>query len=110
MSFEPFESAIAAAAAPGPSVGVDELLDLTLRVCAEIGRARLPAAEVVALPHGAIVDLDSAADEPADIYVNGHHFGTGRVIELDGEWAIRIETLDNPKTGLEQTSSPASDA
>jgi flagellar motor switch protein FliN/FliY len=70
------------------------LLEMPLRVWAEIGRARMPAAFVVGMPQGAIVDLDTEPHEPADLYVNGRHFGTGRLILIDGEWALRVETLD----------------
>jgi len=70
------------------------LLDMPLRVWAEIGRVRMPAAFVVGMPQGAIVDLDSEPDEPADLFVNGRHYGTGRLILVDGEWALRVESLD----------------
>jgi flagellar motor switch/type III secretory pathway protein FliN len=71
------------------------LLDLGLRVWAEVGRTRMPAASVVGMAEGAIVDLDCEPDEPADLFVNGRHFGTGRLILVDGEWALRVETLDD---------------
>jgi flagellar motor switch protein FliN/FliY len=105
--------------APNP-VGGDELapatlLDMPLRVWAEIGRARMPAAFVVGMPQGAIIDLDCGPDEPADLFVNGRHFGTGRLVLVDGEWALRVETLDEdqdaaPDAGVEQVSSPDSAA
>ena len=82
------------------------LLDMPLRVWAEIGRARMPAAFVVGMPHGAIIDLDTAPDDPAELFVNGRHFGTGRLILVDGEWALRVESLDAEGAGrVEQTSS-----
>jgi flagellar motor switch/type III secretory pathway protein FliN len=71
------------------------LLDTTLRVWAELGRTSMPAASVVGMAEGAILDLDREADEPADLYVNGRHFGTCRLILVDGEWALRIESLDD---------------
>ncbi len=86
----------------------DALLDVKLRVWAEIGRTRMPAAFVVGMPQGAIVDLDCHPDEPADLFVNGRHFGTGRLILVDGEWALRVESLDasdGADDPLEQTSS-----
>jgi flagellar motor switch/type III secretory pathway protein FliN len=83
------------------------LLDMPLRVWAEIGRTRMPAAYVVGMPPGAIVDLDCDPDEPADLFVNGRHFGTGRLILVDGEWALRVESLTGDGAeAVEQTSSP----
>ena len=90
-----------------PDVSGDELLDLPLRVWAEIGRTRMPASTIVGMPRGAIVDLDREPDEPADIFVNGRHLGTGRILRGDGEWAVRVETLDDNGAAqdIEQVSS-----
>jgi flagellar motor switch protein FliN len=94
---------------PGGELEAASLLNTELRVWVEIGRTRMPAASVVGMPEGAILDLDREADEPADLYVNGRHFGTGRLILVDGEWALRIETLndtDEPDA-VEQPSNQA---
>jgi flagellar motor switch/type III secretory pathway protein FliN len=95
-----------------PELEAAALMDMPLRVWAEIGRVRMPAAFVVGMPQGAIVDLDCDPDEPADLYVNGRHYGTGRLILVDGEWALRVESLDADGGGaaeaaeaVEQTSS-----
>lgn len=86
------------------------LLDMPLRVWAEIGRAKMPAAFVVGMPQGAIVDLDVEPHEPADLYVNGRHYGTGRLILVDGEWALRVESLDSEQAADGQTGDPGQDA
>jgi flagellar motor switch protein FliN/FliY len=91
---------------PGGELMASELLDLPLRVSAEVGRAKMPAADVVSMPPGTIVGLDREPEEPADLYVNGRHFGTGRVMLVDGEWAVKIETLD---AEIEQASSRGSE-
>ena len=79
---------------PPEALEAGSLLDTKLRVWTEIGRTKMPAATVVGMSEGAILDLDREADEPADLYVNGRHFGTGQLILVDGEWALRIESLD----------------
>ena len=89
----------------------DSLLDLPLRVWAEIGRTRMPAASVVGMSEGAILDLDCEPHEPADLYVNGRHFGTGRLILVDGEWALRVESLDDDEADVDgEVEQPSSDA
>ncbi len=96
--------------ARGHELEPSDLLGLPLRVSAEVGRAKLPAADVVGMPAGAIVPLDREPEAPADIYVNGRHFGTGSVILVDGEWAVRIETLNaDANADVEQASSAGSD-
>lgn len=102
FEFEPMQSL------PSDELEPTSLLDMPLRVWAEIGRTRMPAAFVVGMPHGAIVDLDCEPDEPADLFVNGRHFGTGRLVLVDGEWALKVETLDEaavPGAGVEQPSN-----
>ena len=100
---------------PGEELGAASLLDTELRVWVEIGRTRMPAASVVGMPEGAILDLDREADDPADLFVNGRHFGTGRLILVEGEWALRIESLDDAgdepadEEALEQPSNPGQD-
>lgn len=70
------------------------LMGTRLRVWAEIGRAKLPVGRVVGLPAGAVLELDRLADDPVDIFVNGHRYATGRlVVEDGGEWAVRLETI-----------------
>ena len=82
------------------------LVAAPVRLSAEIGRTSLPLAEVLELRGGAILDLDSAADDPADLYVNGRRLGTGKLVLVDGEWALQIEWL----AGHEDVHEPATSA
>jgi flagellar motor switch protein FliN/FliY len=85
--------------AAGPSTsseaphGAPSLAGIPVRVWAELGRASMPTAEVVGLPQGAVVELDRAPDEPIDLFVNGRKFATGRLVVVDGDWAVRIESV-----------------
>jgi flagellar motor switch protein FliN len=108
MSFEFESNEQEPEPAPLPGLEVDALLDLPLRVWAELGRARMPAARVVGMAPGTIVDLDRAPEDPADIYVNGNRFGTGRLLLVDGEWAVRIESIEQNHGEIEQMSSDGS--
>jgi flagellar motor switch protein FliN len=79
------------------------LAGIPVRVWAELGRARMPSAQVVGLPAGAVVELDRQADEPIDLYVNGTLFATGRLVVVDDtDWAVRIEhVLDKTKSSAD---------
>jgi flagellar motor switch protein FliN/FliY len=85
---------------PAGGPATPSLSGIPVRVWAELGRARMPSAQVVGLPAGAVVELDKQADEPIDLYVNGTHFATGRLVVVDGtDWAVRIEhVLDKTNT------------
>ena len=89
------------------------LAGIPVRVWAELGRARMPSAQVVGLPAGAVVELDRQAEEPIDLYVNGSRFATGRLVVVDGtDWAVRIDhVLDNTngrESGMEVARWPES--
>ena len=87
-------SGSAAPSAGAPMPGRPSLAGIPVRVWAELGRTRMPSAQVVGMPPGAVVELNQGADEPIDLYVNGTRFATGRLMVVDGtDWAVRIETV-----------------
>ena len=71
----------------------DALMDVNVRVWAEIGRTRMPLADAVALGEGVLVDLDREHHEPIDLFVNGLHYGRGRLVMVDGEWALTVDEI-----------------
>jgi flagellar motor switch protein FliN/FliY len=89
----------------GPALHADALLDVSLRVWAEIGRTRMPLADAMALAHGGVIDLDRKHNEPVDLFVNGLHFATGRLVTVEGEWALTIDALTTAGADLERMSS-----
>jgi flagellar motor switch protein FliN len=87
-------SAPSGPAAADAGDGTPSLAGISVRVCAELGRARMPSAQIVGMPAGAVVELNRQADEPIDLYVNGRRFATGRLVVVDGaDWAVRIEAI-----------------
>jgi len=97
----------------GSTAATPSLAGIPVRVWAELGRARMPSAQVVGLPPGAVVELDKQADDAIDLYVNGTHFATGRLVVVDGtDWAVRIEhVLDKASdsdSGMEVAGWPES--
>jgi flagellar motor switch protein FliN/FliY len=82
----------------GVSVSLSETLEgIKLRVWAELGRTELALGHALELPVGAVVDLDCGAEAPVDLFVNGLCFGQGHLLVTeDGEWAIQVQSLNNP--------------
>jgi flagellar motor switch protein FliN/FliY len=100
----PAEAPAAATAGEAAVAARPSLAGIPVRVWAELGRARMPSADVVGMPAGAVVELDRAADEPIDLYVNGTLFATGRLMVVDGtDWAVRIETVLAPSNTSTET-------
>ena len=95
------DPADAAAGTPEPTARIrgaasDWLRESKLDLSVELGRARLAASRAVALPTGAVVELNRQADEPVDLFVNGAPFARGRLLLVGGtEWAVRIESFHN---------------
>jgi len=93
-----------AAAGAGVAPGAPSLAGIPVRVWAELGRASMQTADVVGLPHGAVVELDRSPDEPIDLFVNGRRFATGRLVVVDGnDWAVRIESVLDPSSDTSDT-------
>jgi flagellar motor switch protein FliN/FliY len=86
------------------------LLDVDVRLWAELGRARLALGHAVALGTGAIVDLDKEPDDALDVFVNGRLFARGRLLLVDGEWAIRLDQIVDSPTAVEHASIAGSGA
>ena len=99
---------------PGLTAAKPSLAGIPVRVWAELGRTHMPSAQIVGLPAGAVVELDKQADDPIDLYVNGTHFATGRLVVVDGtDWAVRIEHVldpnqDSTDSGMEVARWPES--
>lgn len=78
----------------GQPIGLDNLLDVPVRVTVQIGRTRMSLGELVKLGPGSLVPLDREAHEPADILVNGRVVARGEVVTIDESYGVRITSLE----------------
>src|SRR5689334_23036934 len=69
---------------------IDLLLDISLQVTVELGRARMKIAEILGLRNGSVIELDRLAGEPADILINGTLIAKGEVVVVDEKFGVRI--------------------
>jgi flagellar motor switch protein FliN/FliY len=88
-------------------LSADALLDVKVRVWAEIGRTRMPLADAVSLGEGTLVDLDREHDEPVELYVNGMRLGSGRLVTVEGEWALLVDEVTASAESVERLSTAA---
>src|SRR5262249_8749793 len=101
------------AAEEEPDLAADvatHLLDVDVRLWAELGRSKLALGSAVSLGTGAIVDLDKEPDDALDVFVNGRLFAKGRLLLVDGEWAVRLEQIVAEPTAVEHASNAGSGA
>ena len=84
---------LAGAAGRGEPIGMANLMDVPVRVTVEVGRAKIPLAELVELAPGSLVVLDREVHEPADILVNGKIVARGEVVTMDGHYGVRVTSV-----------------
>jgi len=85
--------ALEASKSVGDPIGIDGLRDVPVSVSIELGRTRLPLAELLALAPGSLVLLDRAAHEPVDLYVGGRLYARGEVVVVGEKYGLRITSL-----------------
>jgi flagellar motor switch protein FliN/FliY len=85
------------ASQPGPSQGIDLLLDVTLPVSIELGRTSMSIEDVLNLGPGSVVELDRLAGEPVDLLINEKLIARGEVVVVDENFGIRITSMVSPQ-------------
>ena len=53
--------------------------------------------DVLRLGSGAVVELDKAAGDPVDIYVNGRRIARGEVLVLNENFCVRVSEIVDPQ-------------
>ena len=77
------------------------LRDVPLEISVEIGRTRMPIAEILELGPGAVLELGRAATEPLDVLVNGVLFAKGEAVLVNDRYGVRIRQLVDEDQVLE---------
>src|SRR5437660_4677146 len=76
---------------------LNHLLDVAVRVTAELGRVDMSIGAILKLGLGSVVELDRAVSEPVDLLVQGVPFARGEVVVIEDRFAIRIQEILDPK-------------
>lgn len=102
MSTAP-EAAAPAAAESSPhegldvnDVNIDMILDVPVTLAMEVGRTRISIRNLLQLNQGSVVELDRAAGEPLDVFVNGTLVAHGEVVVINEKFGIRLTDVISP--------------
>ena len=76
---------------------INQLLDVTVSVSAELGRVTLPIADILKLGIGSILQLDRTISDPVELMVQGVPLARGEVVVVNGCFAIRIKEIADSK-------------
>ena len=77
-------------------VNLDVVLDVPVTLSMEVGRSRISIRNLLQLNQGSVVELDRAAGEPFDIYVNGTLIAHGEVVVVNERFGIRLTDVISP--------------
>jgi flagellar motor switch protein FliN len=91
-----------AAAAPGGEMNLNLILDVSVTLALEVGRARMSVRDLLQLAPGAIVELDRLASEPLDVLVNGVRVARGEVVVVNEKFGIRLTEVVSTSERMEQ--------
>jgi flagellar motor switch protein FliN/FliY len=90
------QSEAAPAAAGGAEVNLEVILDVPVTLSMEVGRTRIPIRNLLQLNQGSVVELERAAGEPLDVYVNGTLVAHGEVVVVNDKFGIRLTDVISP--------------
>jgi flagellar motor switch protein FliN/FliY len=77
-------------------LNLDVILDVPVTLSLEVGRTRLPIRSLLQLNQGSVVELERAAGEPLDVYVNGTLVAHGQVVVVNEKFGIRLTDVVSP--------------
>ncbi len=89
-------TALRGAAAEGGEVNLDMILDVPVTLAMEVGRTRISIRNLLQLNQGSVVELDRAAGEPLDVFVNGTLVAHGEVVVINEKFGIRLTDVISP--------------
>jgi flagellar motor switch protein FliN len=85
---------------PSGDVNLDVILDVPVTLSMEVGRTRVPIRNLLQLNQGSVVELDRAAGEPLDVFVNGTLIAHGEVVVVNERFGIRLTDVVSPAERL----------
>lgn len=81
----------------GKDVNLDVILDVPVTLSMEVGRTRIPIRNLLQLNQGSVVELERAAGEPLDVYINGTLIAHGEVVVVNEKFGIRLTDVISPQ-------------
>ena len=81
-------------------VNLEVILDVPITLSMEVGQTRISIRNLLQLNQGSIVELDRAAGEPLDVYVNGTLVAHGEVVVVNDKFGIRLTDVVSPAERL----------
>ena len=85
-----------------PDMSLDVILDVPVTLSLEVGRTRMPIRNLLQLNQGSVVELDRAAGEPLDVYVNDTLIAQGEVVVVNDRFGVRLTDVASPNEPIKR--------
>ena len=92
----------------GSGLSLDLVLDISMPVTVELGRASMAVKDLLQLRTGSVVELNRMAGEPIDLYVRDVRFARGEVVVVDNNFGLRITEIMNPQRRIRELGKAGS--
>ncbi|NID16861.1 flagellar motor switch protein FliN [Luteibacter yeojuensis] len=90
------DASLASTIGLGNEVNLDVILDVPVTMAMEVGRTKISIRNLLQLNQGSVVELDRAAGEPLDVFVNGTLVAHGEVVVINEKFGIRLTDVISP--------------
>ena len=98
-----FEALTANTASGGKNdPNLDVILDVPVTLSLVVGHARIPIRNLLQLNQGSVVELERAAGEPLDVYVNDTLIAQGEVVVVNDRFGVRLTDVVSPSERIKR--------
>src|SRR3954462_2903065 len=80
----------------GKDVNLEVILDVPVTLSMEVGRTRIPIRNLLQLNQGSVVELERAARQSLDVFVNGTLVAHGEVVVVNEKFGILLTDVISP--------------
>jgi flagellar motor switch protein FliN/FliY len=94
------------AAGARPSEALDFVMDVPVEVSVEIGRRKMRIADILRIGSGSVLELDKAAGETLDVYVNNRIVARGEAVVVGDHYGVRLTEILIADEGRPRTGEP----
>ncbi|MBV2210352.1 MAG: flagellar motor switch protein FliN [Thermomonas sp.] len=77
-------------------INLDVILDVPVTLSLVVGRTKIPIRSLLQLNQGSVVELERAAGEPMDVFVNDTLIAQGEVVVVNDRFGVRLTDVVSP--------------
>ena len=84
------------------SGNISMIMDIPLKLTAELGRTKIVVSELLNLGQGSVIELNKLAGEAMEIYINDKLIAKGEAVVVNDKFGVRLTDIISPKERVEQ--------